>query len=77
MKTNLSEIDKRIRLGAGILLLLVSIFFQYFITVILGVYALLTGFMGWCPFNKIFNIDTNLPAAEKKHESNVPLDSDR
>jgi len=70
VKANLGTLDKRIRLGAGIVLILVSVYFQFFAGVILGVYALLTGLVGWCPFDKLFGIDTTVSAPADPKEQN-------
>ncbi|MFH1074016.1 MAG: DUF2892 domain-containing protein [Candidatus Firestonebacteria bacterium] len=77
MKSNLGALDRKIRMGAGILLLLASILLPFFAAAIVGVYALLTGLMGWCPFNSLFNINTNIHVSEKNTENIARSDSNR
>ncbi|OGF45071.1 MAG: hypothetical protein A2452_00625 [Candidatus Firestonebacteria bacterium RIFOXYC2_FULL_39_67] len=74
MKPNLGAFDRKIRLGAGIILILISILLPFFAAAILGVYALLTGLMGWCPFNGLFSINT-IPAIKNNSENTILPDS--
>jgi len=73
MKPNIGQIDQRIRLSAGGLLLLASLIWTFFLAAILGVYGLLTGLIGWCPVYQIFGLDTLTP---KREEIVVPPSDD-
>lgn len=73
MKQNIGKFNKRFRLLLGITLLILSVVFPSFIAALLGVYALLTGLLGWCPVKALFKKNRN---PGRKTESNFNADSD-
>lgn len=63
MTKNVGGADKIIRYVAGVVL--IAMFFLKITTgtigviaLVVGIYLLVTGFIGWCPINKIFGLDT-------------------
>ena len=66
MKPNIGLLDRRIRLIAGGLLLLLAVLFNFYLLAILGVYALLTGFFDWCPVYSIGGYNTLKSRGKKK-----------
>lgn len=58
IRLNLGQTDKIIRLSAGGLFVVSYLFWPFFFNVIVGIYGLLTGLVGWCPIYQAFSLDT-------------------
>lgn len=57
MKTNVGATDKLIRIVAGIVLIIIGIFYSK-IWVIIGLIPLITGLIGYCPLYTLLGINT-------------------
>lgn len=58
MKKNVGNIDKKIRIVIGIILILAGIVTQQYWLSVIGVILLGTAFCHFCPLYKIFGINT-------------------
>lgn len=57
MKTNVGATDKLIRIVAGIVLIIIGIFYSK-IWIIIGLIPLITGLIGYCPLYTLLGINT-------------------
>ena len=64
MKTNVGATDKTIRIVIGILLIFLGVFGSR-IWIILGLFPLITGLIGYCPLYALLGISTNKVKTEK------------
>ena len=64
MKTNVGTTDKTIRILLGILFFILGVFGSR-LWIILGLIALITGLIGYCPLYKLLGISTNKVNPEK------------
>jgi hypothetical protein len=61
MQTNTSTIDRQIRVLAGFALIALTATSTIGAWGWIGVIALITGLIGWCPLYAMFGIDTRKP----------------
>ena len=64
MKINVGGIDKYIRIGAGLLLILLAVMGKIGSWGYIGIVPLVTGFLGTCPAYSLLGISTR-PAEDK------------
>ena len=64
MKTNVGTNDKTIRIVIGILFIFLGVFGSR-LWIILGLFALITGLIGYCPLYALLGISTNKVKPEK------------
>ena len=59
MQKNIGSKDKNLRLGAGVVLLILGILLKgAWVLSIIGIILLVTAFMGYCPAYQVMNADT-------------------
>ncbi|MGB7656337.1 MAG: DUF2892 domain-containing protein [Novosphingobium sp.] len=58
MKRNVGQIERALRIGLGLVLLVLAFRGQYTPWTWLGVVPLLTGLVGWCPPYALLGINT-------------------
>lgn len=63
---NVSEQEKKIRLGVGAAMILVSLFLAKILLLLVGLMLITTGYIGWCPAYSGF--DKSTCAASKNNE---------
>ena len=65
MECNIGAQDKKIRMGVGVVLLILGLFvFKSVIVVFLGLIALVTGLLNFCPVYKLLGMNTNTGSNE-------------
>ncbi len=64
MKTNVGATDKTIRVVLGVLFFIFGVFGSR-LWIILGLIALITGLIGYCPLYRLLGISTNKVNTEK------------
>ncbi len=58
MQKNIGVKDKNLRLGAGAILLILSLILKSWLFAIIGIILLVTAFTGYCPAYQALNADT-------------------
>lgn len=58
MKANVGGIDRVLRIGVGLLLVLWGFFNESYLVMAIGAIPLLTGLMKWCPAYTLFGINS-------------------
>ena len=65
---NVSEQEKKIRLGVGAAMILVSLFLANILLLLVGLVLITTGYIGWCPAYSGF--DKNTCGVNESNDSN-------
>ncbi len=63
---NVSEQEKKIRMGVGAALILISLFLAKILLLLVGLILVTTGYIGWCPAYSGF--DRNTCAANENND---------
>lgn len=58
MTKNVGQVDKTIRITAGVVLIIIGFLMEDWIIGIIGIVPLLTGVLGWCPLYCPLKIST-------------------
>jgi len=64
---NVGEQEKKIRMGVGAALILISLFLANILLLLVGLMLITTGYIGWCPAYSGFDKNT-CAASENKEE---------